>query len=69
MPAVPAEVEKKRLQLKRELFSLLLQHSDGILKINVEITGLMRIFQKYTTWWLMQESCGTCIVYTIVNTF
>ena len=35
MPAVPAEVEKKRLQLKRELFNLLLQHSDGILKINV----------------------------------
>jgi hypothetical protein len=25
----------KRLQLKRELFNLLLQHSDGILKINV----------------------------------
>ena len=35
MPAVPAEVERKRLQLKRELFNLLLQHSDGILKINV----------------------------------
>ena len=35
MPAVPAEVGKKRLQLKRELFNLLLQHSDGILNINV----------------------------------
>lgn len=44
MSAVPVEVERKRLQLKRDLFNLLQQHSDGILKMNV--WGLLAVNSK-----------------------
>lgn len=35
MPLIPPETEQKRLELKRDLYRLLLEHKDGILKINV----------------------------------